>query len=95
MNGQALGKRLLTGFACAFVGSLVSVVLTIALVFATPAFHLQFPISHTFVLLITIGAPVVLGGLTGLAFPRRAQNSGSGVAQKLASLYEMKSRRTR
>lgn len=94
MNGQAFGKRVLTSFACAFVGSLVSVVLTIALVFATPALHLRFPTSHAVVLLITLVAPVVIGGLVGLVFPSQAQNSGSSVAQALADLYQTNSRPT-
>jgi hypothetical protein len=94
MNGQAFGKRVLTSFACAFVGSLVSVVLTIALVFATPALHLRFPASHAVVLLITFVAPVVVGGLIGLLFPSQAQNSGSTLAQALANLFQTNSRRT-
>lgn len=95
MNRRAFGKRVLTSLACAFVGWLVSVVLTIALVFATPAFHLRFPASHSVVLLITFVTPVVIGAVIGLAFPSQAQNSGSIVAQGLAKLYLTNSRRTR
>ena len=68
MNVQAVGRRMLTSLACAFVGSLVSVVLIIALVFATPAFHLRFPASHAVVLLITFVTPVVIAGLLGLIY---------------------------
>jgi hypothetical protein len=93
MNDQAFGKRVLTSFACAFVGSLVSVVLAIALVFATPALHLRFPASRAAVLLITFVAPVVIGGLIGLVVPSQAQNSGSSAAQALANVFLTNSRR--
>jgi uncharacterized RDD family membrane protein YckC len=95
MNRQAFGKRVLTSLACAFVGWLVSVVVTIALVFATPAFHLRFPASHAVVLLITFVALVAIGGLIGLVFPTQAQNSGSSLALALANLYQTNSRRSR
>ncbi|HEY4888662.1 MAG TPA: hypothetical protein VIJ58_08805 [Candidatus Dormibacteraeota bacterium] len=93
MNGQAWGVRLLSGFACAFVGSLISVGLAIILVFATPAFHINWPLSHGLVLVIVIGAPILIGALLGFAFARQAQDAASGVGRGLANAYGKNARR--
>jgi hypothetical protein len=92
VNSQAWDVRLLWGFACAFVGSLVSVVLAIIVVFATPAFHINWPLSHGVLLLIVIGAPILVCALLGFVFPRQAQRTASSSARGLANAYRMNAR---
>jgi predicted membrane-bound spermidine synthase len=93
VNGQGWGLRLLWGFVCAFVGALLSVVLAIIVVFATPAFHINWPLSHGLVLLIVICAPILIGALIGFEFPRQAQVTASGAARGLANAYRINARR--
>jgi hypothetical protein len=93
VNGQPWGVRLLWGFVCAFAGSLIAVVLAIVLVFATPAFHINWPLSHGPELVIVIAAPILIGALLGFAFAREAQDTASSVGRGLANAYRMNARR--
>jgi hypothetical protein len=71
----------------------MSLVLVSVLVFATPAFHIIWPLRHGLVLLIAIGTPILVGALLGFAFPREVQDTASGAARGLANAYGTNARR--